>query len=454
IMKDGVDYLSIDELSDWLGISRYTNAQNRKTLYRSGNRTLKLTASNPFFAIDDLLYQMPLPPLEVGGKTYVPLILFLETAKPFFSVRFFYDHERRLLRVSKVRENIVGIEFFDKGNGTVIKLITTKSFKPSDVSAALANGWLHVTCFGGFLDSAYIASIPAGRSFREIRPYQMDQSAQISFKLQQDMSDKKIDVVDNAVFISLWSPLRNGSVPSALALDREKWRIDCIVIDPGHGGADPGALGPSKLKEKEITMDVALRLRTLLKNALRGVTVLLTRENDQFMGLKERTQFANANRGKLFISIHIDANPSRSVRGFSTYFLGVSRTPEALEAAQKENSVVQMEASSEIYSEFQDASYILNAIAQSSYRNESRDLAQMVNQSLRKSIGIPDLGVHQAGFWVLVGAAMPCILVESGFLSNPYEERLLRTRSFRQNIAEGMCESVVQFKKRYEMGIE
>jgi N-acetylmuramoyl-L-alanine amidase len=452
--RNGVDYASIGELADLLGITQYTNAQNRKTIFRSGARTLKTVPGSPFFMLDSDAYQMALPTLDVDGRTYVPLVLFIESTKPFFNVRFFYDQQKRHLRISKITETITGIEIFDKGNGTVVKLSTSRAFRKGDVAASISDRWLNVTLYGGSLDSAFLASAPLSGMVREIRPYQFAQSAQISFRLAQDMADKGVNVEPNAVYISVFRSGRTAQTPLYNAeAEKQKWAIDCIVLDPGHGGRDPGAVGPSGLREKEITMDVADRLKTELKARLQGVSVLLTRENDMFLGLKERTQFANASRGKLFISIHVNANRARSVRGVSTYFLGVSRSPQALEAAQKENSVVQLEESSEAYEEFQDASYILNSIAQSSYLKESRDLAQMVNLSLKKTMGIPDQGVHQAGYWVLIGAAMPCILVESGFISNPYEERLLKTRSFRQKIAGGLCDSVIRFINRYETEI-
>jgi len=455
IRKDGVHYISIEEFSDLLGMMPYTNPQNKKTMLQCGKNTLKITASNPFLVLNDVPLQMALPPLDVDGKTFVPLHLFLEATKSFFPVRFFFDAQNDLLRVSKINENITGLQISEMGNGTVIRLVTTRPFKPAEVSASIAQGWLSVTLYGGIVDSAYLATTAESKIVKQVVPYQFDGSAYIKFKLDRETSDKKVDVTEDAVIVSLWNS-RSADKAATFnpSMEREKWRIDRIVIDPGHGGRDPGAIGPSKLKEKEVTIDIAVRLKSLLKNRLPNVAVLLTRENDMFLGLKERTQFANANSGKLFISIHVDANPDRSIRGFSTYFLGVSKTQDALEVAQKENSVVKMEESSEMYQEFQDASYILNSIAQSSFLKESQDLAQMVNLALRTSTKIPDQGVHQAGFYVLIGAAMPSVLIENGFLSNPHEERLLKTRSFLQKVAEGLCDSVCQFKKRYEKEFE
>lgn len=455
VQKDGVDYVSLAEFADLLGIANYSYPLNKKTLLQSGRNNLKVTAFNPFIVLNGDLLQMSLPTLEINGKTVVPLHHFLEATKAFFPMRFSWDSQRNWLRVFKINENITGIELTDMGNGSIIRLATTKAFKPSEVSVSIDRGWLSVTLFGGVVDSAYLSTSPLSKTVKEIIPYQFDGSAYIKFKLAQDMADKKVDISENAVNISLWTSRQAGNVTSFnSAIAREKWRIDRIVIDPGHGGRDPGAIGPSKLFEKGITLEIAEKLKALLKSRLPDVTVLLTREGDTYLGLEKRPQFANANDGKLFISIHTNANVNRSFRGFTTYLLGMHRTKEALETAEKENSVLKLEESSEAYDEFQDMSYILNAIAQSSYLKESQDLAQMVNQSLSGKIKIPDKGVHQAGLRVLVGPAMPSVLVETAFISNREEERLLKTRSFRQKVAEGLCDSICEFKRQYEQEIE
>jgi len=288
---------------------------------------------------------------------------------------------------------------------------------------------------------------------KKIVHLQFENSTQVSFLLNQDVTDRKVYVDEGEVLITLRSSRKfDATLANSPKGDRKRWLIDRIIIDPGHGGKDPGAVGRAGTREKDITLDIAKRLRKLLNRKLK-IDVLMTREGDSFIGLKERTQFANSNGGKLFISIHADANKNRKIRGFSTYLLGVKRSEQALEVARRENSVIELEESAAAYEEFQEAAYILNAIAQSSYLKESQDLAQMVNESLKKRTKIPDLGVHQAGFYVLIGAAMPNILVETGFLSNAYEERLLKTRSFRQKIAEALYESIRRFKEKYEKGI-
>jgi len=453
VRKEGVVYGSLEEFADLLGVRNFYNPQNKKMVLRVGSRAVKVTALNPFIVVDETVYQLALPTLDVEGKMYVPLALFLEIVGGLFPAEFDFQQESEILRLRRFLYNITGVEVEEKLNGMLIRFITTEDFKVSDVATSYNHGWLNVTLYGGTLDSTRIVSEQRMGIVKRIVPFQFEKSAQVSFQLDRDVSDQKVYVDKGEVLVSLRSSkVSDASLANSPGEDRKRWLIDRIVIDPGHGGKHPGAVGKAGLKEKVVTLDIARRLKELLKKEL-GVDVLLTREEDQFVGLKERTQFANSNGGKLFISIHADANKNRSIRGFSTYVLGVAKTQQALEVAQRENSVIELEESVDAYEEFQDAAYILNAIAQSSYLKESQDLAQMVNTSLKRRTKIPDSGVHQAGFYVLIGAAMPSILVETGFLSNAYEERLLRTRSFRQKIAEALCESIRRFKEKYEMGI-
>ena len=453
LKQNNVVYTSVESLANILNVRSFFNPQKKKIVLRIGSKAVKITAMNPFIMVDNIAYQMPLPTIYANDKIYVPLALFLETVKDFLPANFSFQPKLKTLTIRRSRYNITGVEVKEKINGSLIRFLTTKNFKISDIATSINRGWLNVTLYGGTLDSARIASNQKMGIVKKIIPFQFKTSAQISFLLDRDVKDRKVYVNKGEVLISLRTV---GKIASGLTTspeeERKRWLIDRIIIDPGHGGKDPGAIGKSGLKEKDVTLDIAKRLRKLLRKRLK-VDVLMTRDKDIFIGLKERTRFANTHGGKLFISIHANANRRRNVRGFATYLLGIQKSEQAVEVARRENSVVELEDSAKSYEEFQDASYILNAIAQNSYLKESQDLAQMVNQSLDKLVKIPDLGVHQAGFYVLIGAAMPSILVETAFISNPYEERLLKTRSFRQKIAEAIYESVKRFKEKYEKGI-
>jgi N-acetylmuramoyl-L-alanine amidase len=237
-----------------------------------------------------------------------------------------------------------------------------------------------------------------------------------------------------------------------LSEKKKRWRIDRVVIDPGHGGRDPGAIGPTGLQEKTVTLDIAQRLKILIESNLK-IDALLTRDKDVLPGLNERTRFANQNDGKLFVSIHINANKNKKSRGFSTWLLGMAKTEQALATAELENSVIEFEDSKAPYASMKDAGHILNAIAHNSYVKESEDLARMISDEMEKQTYITNLGVYQANFYVLVGSAMPVLLVEAGFISNPSEEKLLRASWFREKIASLLFDCIARFKTKYDQGI-
>lgn len=453
VERDGIVYASLEDIARVADIKYYNNPKNRKWVLRSGSHPIKVTALNPFVLVGDDACQLPIPPVDINNRIYVPLMHFLRTIDTVLLTELSFEQEQNVLKIKQSPNNITGVEVESRANGTLIHILTTKSFKDTEISSSYSKGWLNITIYGGHLDTLQIASGRIQGIVNQIVSFQFDRSAQISIQLNRDIKDHKMYAKQNEVMVTLWNTEKlNDKILSKANENQKRWMIDCIVIDPGHGGKHPGAVSKSGLKEKDITLDIAMRLKELLLKKS-DIKILMTRERDVYVDLKDRTQFANSSNGKLFISIHADGNTNRKIRGFSTYILGVAKTEQAREVAQRENSVIELEDSQERYKEYQNASYIINAIAQSSYMKESENLANMINKSLKKWTKNPNLGVHQAGFYVLIGAAMPSVLIETGFLSNAYEERLLKTRTFRQKLAEALCESILKFKNEYEKGI-
>jgi N-acetylmuramoyl-L-alanine amidase len=215
-----------------------------------------------------------------------------------------------------------------------------------------------------------------------------------------------------------------------------------IVIDPGHGGHDPGAQVKG-LSEAEVTLDIALRLEKLFTKES-GVQVVLTRRNDTFVSLQERTAIANRDGADLFLSIHANANDDASLRGVETYFLNLSPNPEAGRIAARENA-----ASSQTMHEVAD---IVKAIALNDKIDESRDFATIVQAALYEKLrtsnrALRNLGVKQAPFVVLIGATMPSVLAEISFLTNRQDAALLKTEKYRQQIAEALYQGVMRYQQ-------
>ena len=218
--------------------------------------------------------------------------------------------------------------------------------------------------------------------------------------------------------------------------------ISRIVIDPGHGGHDPGAQGKG-LSEAELVLDVALRLEKLLQKQ-QGMDVVLTRRTDVFVPLEERTAIANRSQADLFLSIHANASRNVKARGVETYFLNFASNPEAEAVAARENS-----ASAKTMHNLPD---IVRAIALNTKLDESRDFAQMVQSALVKRLSgqnkqLRDLGVKQAPFVVLIGAVMPSVLAEISFLTHPQEAQLLRSNAYRQRVADALYDAVLKYQR-------
>jgi N-acetylmuramoyl-L-alanine amidase len=235
-------------------------------------------------------------------------------------------------------------------------------------------------------------------------------------------------------------PTESGSRTLTRALGL---KIGRIVIDPGHGGHDTGTIGPTGLEEKEVVLDVGLKLKKLLEQNT-GCEVIMTRSDDTFIPLEERTAIANEKSADLFISIHANASPDKSARGIETYYLNFTSNPDALELAARENA-----SSQEAVHQLQD---LIKKIAMTEKIEESQDFARQVQHEVythvTKASGAQrDRGTKKAPFVVLIGANMPSVLAEISFLTNPRDERLLKKSDYRQKIAFALYEGILDYLK-------
>ena len=230
-----------------------------------------------------------------------------------------------------------------------------------------------------------------------------------------------------------------------------------LVIDPGHGGHDAGALGAIS-KEKNINLAVALRFGKYVEQNLPEVRVIYTRTKDVFIPLNERANIANRANADLFISVHTNALPAGKVaRGFETYTLGMHRAKDNLDVAMRENSVISMEKDyQQRYQGFDprsSESYIIFEFIQGKNMERSVDLARMIQRGVCDGANRPDKGVHQAGFLVLRETSMPGCLIELGFITTPDEERLLNNDSRVDDIARGIYEAFAKYKNKYDKSV-
>ncbi|MFQ5638253.1 MAG: N-acetylmuramoyl-L-alanine amidase [bacterium] len=452
----GFRYIPLHDIADVFNAHTYYSSKVRKAVLYLGEERITVTAYNPFVIVGTETRQMPINTKFDDGDILVPVKFFMPILRQVIGTTNVNDDvlfER--IPTLNPTENILGVSVEEKANGTLIRVKTTQPFDKSSISTRTSRRWLYLDVLNGTLDKQTFQTVLQSGLVKKVVPEQQKQIAQISFQLTKDIPSKKISLTRRTREILLSIPTKEKLSPDLVAKlqsDREKWKIDRIVIDPGHGGKDPGAIGTRGVYEKDIVLGIAKRLKKMIESNL-DIEVFMTRNSDRFISLKERTQFSNQKEGKLFISIHANWNRNRSVEGTTTYFLGLARTDEALEIASRENAVIRYEDNEGDYAELTDETIILATMAQNAYNKESQDFAGIIQAALNNRTGLRDRGVKQAGFHVLVGASMPNVLVETAFISNKKEENLLKKASFQQKVAKGLFESIVAFKKKYEQDL-
>lgn len=241
---------------------------------------------------------------------------------------------------------------------------------------------------------------------------------------------------------------RSGRESSAVGYDRVDRLFKTIVIDPGHGGHDGGAIGPDGTKEKDLVLAIAQEVKRLIEQKI-GVRVLLTREGDYFVPLEERNRIASSAGADIFLSIHANSTRRSSIRGVETFFMSLEASDEeAMAAAEAENSVVMFEEKGNTMDG--DLAAILFDMAQTEHLEDSSRFAKSLHGNMEKVLDTTDRGVKQAPFLVLAGATMPAVLLELGFISNPLDLEMLSSSAARQKISLAVYRSILGYKTSFE----
>lgn len=232
-----------------------------------------------------------------------------------------------------------------------------------------------------------------------------------------------------------------------------QYKVTKVVIDAGHGGKDPGALGTYS-QEKDIALDIALKTGEYINKYIPDVEVIYTRKDDTFVELHRRAKIANDSKADLFISIHCNANRSSAPYGSETYVMGLHKSEDNLEVAKLENKAILKEENySDMYEGFdpdEDEDYITLTMFQDAFLNQSTVFAKLIQDQFRERVRLKDRGVKQAGFLVLFKTAMPGVLIESGFLSNPKDEAFLNSEDGRVYIASAIFRAFRDYKEEME----
>ena len=444
--KSKLIYISAKDLARSFTSKLYENTERKKLVLYIAGRKIKISGNSSYIMIDDKPYQMPQITRVESNDLYVPAEDFLGILKATILPGINFDSRKEFLDIDIIRFNITGIHIDVKSNGTIIRLTTKKPFSERNISSFInKHGWYYLTVAGAMVDTTTLNAGLSRGVIRRIESDQIGKTAQVAFKLGKEViSHEWYQSLDpNEIVITLRTPL--GKVDEYIEDVKERWRLDTVVLDAGHGGKDPGSQGKYGTKEKDVVLDITKRVGRLLeKNA--GIKVVYTRDEDVFVPIIDRTKMANDTNGKLFVSVHANANKNRKIQGFETYLLRPGKSEDAIEVASRENAVIKLEEKTGQYDNLTGENLIMATMAQSMFMKESEDLAAIIQMELDKRLNTPNRGVKQAGFYVLIGASMPNVLVEVGFISNPAEEKKLKQAVHKQRIAESIYEGIKHFK--------
>ncbi len=471
-------YVSARDFARKTGSGYYFNSKTKKGELKINSYRIALTAWNQFVVIRKKgterksVIQLPVSVKFFDGEIYFPLVYMLPYLEKTFGKKILYDARTRTLdftsspyaensagkkkAIAKTNANsaadIYGMEIEPKINGTLIRL-KSKKYVRGAASNIFGRKLILFLPRGVTVEKSIGKNFPKNEFLKKIEVKNVKGNYQIDFILKKEFvsSDVYNDVDSRDLLITLYN---KKTLEDAEEIERQKnkWKFDVVVIDPGHGGKDPGAVGYYGVKEKDVNLDVALKLGKLIKKHLKGVKVVYTRDKDYFVGLKERGRIANKNHGDLFLSIHCNSTLKRptNASGLEVYLLRPGRTEEAIEIAEIENSVINYESHPEDYKSLLDENYILVSMARSAFMRYSEKFAEILSGEWPRKTGLKSRGVKQAGLYVLVGASMPGVLIETGYLTNPSEAKYLKTERAHEKMARAIFEAVKKYKNYYD----
>lgn len=469
-------YASVHDFCEIFNINPIFNKETKKIEIKFENRKAKFSANNYFVIITDEngtidVLQMANKAILTSYSLFIPVKNLVKIFSSLSMVKINYDSQNNRINIGTIiteeKFDITGILYEEKLNGTLVRFQANRKitdydswlrYEPDDKEKKY--GWLYVTIANARVNVEKIRSVQPLGVIKNLMIFPSVNSVQFTFKLDGKISSTEIFQAkeNNDLILTIHTPEKSlKPFEKNILREKERWKLDVVVIDPGHGGKDPGAIGVTGTKEKQITLDVALKLGKLIETRMPDVKVVYTRTKDEFVELYKRGQIANQANGKLFISLHCNSTPRKpsAAKGFEIYLLRPGKSEHAIKIAERENSVIQFETDYEKrYQELTEENFILVTMAQSAYMKYSEHFAEITAKMVSNHTKIEVNGVKQAGFYVLVGASMPNVLVEMGYLSNREDEKFLKSNSGQQQIAEALFKAIQKYKTEYDLSIE
>ncbi|MFC1490133.1 N-acetylmuramoyl-L-alanine amidase [Candidatus Latescibacterota bacterium] len=465
---DNISYVSIIELGDKYNVNILNDPIMLSMTLQRGNDSLTFVNQSSIAVYNNESVNIVFPARMILGTMFVPVHTILPLFSNLINGSISWDDKNKRIDVSGIINNIENIYFDERDNGTIIGIIIKE---PLNITHELTDeNWLHIVFKNETCDpDSVFSNLSAEKKgiIEEIRLSQNNGETRFSFKVSDAM--EKYDVSKSTELGEIQISLRHKRIiepqepmtaipviPPPLELSEDLWTIDTVVIDPGHGGKDPGTVAPDGTYEKDIVLTVAKELKRIIDER-KEFKALLTRDRDVFIPLRERAAIADSANGKLFISIHVNGHKNKSASGLEAYFLSEARTEEAQRVADRENASALFEDNPEYYSEESNIFLKIFSDMQSNvFLKESQYMCQLLLDKTSSSTKQKSRGVKQGVYYVLRGtqAVMPSVLFEIGYISNTEEGKLIKRVSNQKRVAQSIYDAIIAFKKQAERDLK
>ena len=475
----GTEYVSTNLLANKLGANYFFNQKKQKSEIKFVDFNLKFTANNQFVILTakksqkNQIFQLPVSAKLINNDIYIPIkytVKYIGYASGLQTNYIDDDNtvsiESKNINTNKIIEwnetiidrNTVKYDLFsakieNKSNGTLLRIATKR--KIPDPTSSISNNVLYIFLNNVTVDKNVISTLKAKGFIKSVVVKHVSGNPQLEIRLKEGYD--KYEIFYDEDIGELLVSIHNKFLKNEKSVEEEieKWKFNVIVLDAGHGGKDPGAIGLNGVREKDINLAVVKELGALIKKNMKDIEVAYTRDDDSFVELYKRGKIANEKKGNLFISVHCNSTAKRptTANGFEVYLLRPGRTKEAIDIAEFENSVITYEDDPTRYKQLNDENFILVSMAHASNMRYSETFADMLNNEWIKQVDLPSRGIKQAGFYVLVGASMPGILIETGFITNKNDVKYLNSRNGQKEIAKAIFSSILKYKNYYDTSL-
>jgi N-acetylmuramoyl-L-alanine amidase len=445
-------FLRANDVAKLFRATQFWNATSRKIVLGVGPKRFVLTVDTRVVVVDGEPSMMRTSVRYEEGFVVIPMEFVLEIASQHSPRAFEWDERARRLFVKGIGYNVSKLDFASSAERTTATIAMTEPLVYHVDTGS--PGLVRLKLYGGRIDLRAFTVREARGFIAGVRAEQTERDAYVTIDLAQGVRRVRVDRLDDPPRLEV--VLETGDLaPDAptgyveLVEDGDgqarTLTIDRICIDAGHGGRDFGKESANGVREKDVNLAIARVVRERVEQEL-GLSVVMTRDDDRTMQLTERTEIANTSGADLFVSIHCNAWFNDQTSGFESYFLSPALSESDRQLARYEN---QSGGGGAVKAPDRDVDFILWDLVQNEYIAESSAFAEYIQKEMTTRLGVKSRGVKQANFVVLQGARMPAVLIETAFLSNPEEEKLLTDPDFHRRVADGLVAAIRRLQERY-----